>query len=335
MSRARWFDWSKPRKNGYSWREVNGYNASFDQSFLKNVTKFTATQIGTRVYFIGHLTPVRRTSICCLDLDREAWQTFTPSIELTDMSRHTTVLYDDKLYCLGGESTTTYFRVEPVLLWTFDVHMMEWSVCNVQGREPVRQLNFGPWDDQFIAENLENFIVTYRAHKSENPHWARGSLLAMKMEVNTTWTSPIQKGKPPSPRLKISSCSTGRAVYLYGGVFNDSVLSDLFVLETDGFSFYWSEIKPGGKPGNGVVGAAMVPCEGRIFMWGGVRNQENQLFCIDEESKQRREIGSITKRFPISSNRGNRGTAIKGRILFFGGQLRNFKRIHVLNIPEE
>ena len=347
---------TKPRTNRVDKEEIGAshppYNMSVSFKFEDNVTEynrggplirstlgvitdFTVTLVGTSVYFIGQLHKSRqKTDLLTFDFTTSHWgriQAQGPSL-----SKHTTCLHNDKLYCIGGANTTSYFTIyeAEVELWVFDLLNREWSKAAMGGRPPMRNPNLGPWKDQYIAEILGKYLVTYRVHRSWNKALGHASsLVALQLDdTDTIWAEPWQKGQSPSPRLKMCSCSTDNAVFVYGGEFNRFSEGGLYRLTVLGGTFYWSELRPSGVNKLKVVGCSMVGYDGRIFVFGGCRDQglvTNQCCYYD---LRRKKWVNVDVSNVENMHVDHHAVATQDCIMYFGGKNIGFPGMLQLSI---
>nr|XP_005995044.1 PREDICTED: kelch domain-containing protein 2 [Latimeria chalumnae] len=102
-----------------------------------------------------------------------------------------------------------------------------------------------------------------------------------------TWSQPITKGNPPSPRAAHACATIGNRGYVFGGRYRDSRMNDLYYLNLD--TWKWSEMIP--PPHNGPVGRSwhsLTPVStDYLFLFGGFTTDKQPLsdawiYCVSK-----------------------------------------------------
>ncbi|XP_008785617.2 tip elongation aberrant protein 1 [Phoenix dactylifera] len=107
--------------------------------------------------------------------------------------------------------------------------------------------------------------------------------------VKQTWSKPMMKGVPPSPRDSHTCTTVGNMLFIFGGTDGKSPLNDLHVLDTS--SNTWLQPTVHGKGPDAREGHSAVLVDKRLFIFGGCGESSdthkplyyNDLYILDTE----------------------------------------------------
>ncbi|KAG0476593.1 hypothetical protein HPP92_012967 [Vanilla planifolia] len=108
--------------------------------------------------------------------------------------------------------------------------------------------------------------------------------------VKKTWSKPMMKGEPPSPRDSHSCTTVGRRLFVFGGTDGMSPLNDLHILDT--FANTWISPTLHGKGPDAREGHSAALVDKRLFIFGGCGKSGNSheevyyndLYILDTET---------------------------------------------------
>ncbi|KAJ0981958.1 hypothetical protein J5N97_010213 [Dioscorea zingiberensis] len=145
--------------------------------------------------------------------------------------------------------------------------------------------------------------------------------------VKQTWSKPMVKGIPPSPRDSHSCTTVGHRLFVFGGTDGTNPLEDIHILDTT--SNMWMPLPPdlqvSGPDAREGHSAALV--DNRLFIFGGCGKSNddsggqvyyNDLHILDTE-KLKWEC-AITSGKPPSPRDSHTCSAWRNRIIVLGGE---------------
>ncbi|XP_020583851.1 host cell factor-like isoform X2 [Phalaenopsis equestris] len=108
--------------------------------------------------------------------------------------------------------------------------------------------------------------------------------------VKQTWSKPMMKGDPPSPRDSHSCTTVGKRLFVFGGTDGTNPLNDLHILDTSTNTWMSPNLHYNGPDAREGHSAALV--DKRLFIFGGCgksgnSNEEvyyNDLYMLDTET---------------------------------------------------
>lgn len=108
--------------------------------------------------------------------------------------------------------------------------------------------------------------------------------------VKQTWSKPMMKGEPPSPRDSHSCTTVGKRLFVFGGTDGSNPLNDLHILDTSTNTWMSPLLHHNGPDAREGHSAALV--DKRLFIFGGCgksgnSNEEvyyNDLYILDTET---------------------------------------------------
>ncbi|KAG7557630.1 S-adenosyl-L-methionine-dependent methyltransferase [Arabidopsis suecica] len=111
--------------------------------------------------------------------------------------------------------------------------------------------------------------------------------------LNDVWRLDISKGEWSSqrcigsefpPRHRHAAASVGSKVYIFGGLYNDKIVSSLHILDTK--DLQWKEVEKQGQWPCARHSHAMVAYGSQLFMFGGYNGENvlNDLYSFDVQS---------------------------------------------------
>ncbi|KAJ7515500.1 hypothetical protein O6H91_22G015900 [Diphasiastrum complanatum] len=156
--------------------------------------------------------------------------------------------------------------------------------------------------------------------------------------VKETWSKPVLKGTPPSPRNSHTSTTVGDRIFVFGGTDGHKPLDDFYVLDT--VSNTWS--KPAVR-GDGPIareghGAALIGRD--LLIFGGCgrsssdsENYLNDLHILNTETFQWRKLAT-TGPSPIP-RKNHASSSYKNKFIVVGGTDASNSRlgdVHMLDV---
>ncbi|XP_020242017.1 tip elongation aberrant protein 1-like isoform X3 [Asparagus officinalis] len=154
-----------------------------------------------------------------------------------------------------------------------------------------------------------------------------------------TWSKPLMKGAPPSPRDSHSCTTVGNRLFVFGGTDGTTPLKDLHVLDTSCNTWIVPAVSGEGPDAREGHSATLV--DKRLFIFGGCgkssdTHQElyfNDLYILDTEALVWKQVNTSGQ---MLAPRAGHTTVLVGSCLFvFGGftDSRNlYDDLHVLNV---
>lgn len=325
-------DWS------FRWKrsDLERPMANLPEYYQSEVTSFTATVVGSKVYclgIIGRRSQYNMSSYWVYDIATEEWR--WTDISGPYLHSTQTILFKDLLYCYGGMNMHAQRQAKVACLYQFDPVMEEWTTITRQIRGPRPGERFS-----HVVELLnDNFMVVFGGGNRQQRR-INGDLKVMDMRW-FTWLAPRVKGTPPSARIDHASCSAGSAVYIFGGTSQNgrTMEAGLFRLTQFRDEFIWSTLRWTGHKKALVVHCSMCYAYGRLFVFGGYDQgyfRCNELCYYDLEESQWTKFTPTSqgnaKNFNRSSACHQRSFVCSNQIYQIGGSYRKFPETVVLEI---
>lgn len=217
---------------------------------------------------------------------------------LPPMSGSCGVCVDGVLYLFGGHhargNTNRTYRLNlraPELCWE--------EMQNLKGQPPSCKDKLGCWVHKnrliffggygYVAQGTHRGTFEYDDNSSfmgDNPGRGWNNHIHILDLETLSWSQPITKGNPPSPRAAHACVVVGNRGYVFGGRYRDHRLNDLYYINFD--TWEWHEMS---MPQQGPVGrswhsfTAVSP--DHIFLFGGFTTDREALsdawmYCVSK-----------------------------------------------------
>ncbi|KAJ4713221.1 kelch domain-containing protein 3-like isoform X2 [Melia azedarach] len=142
--------------------------------------------------------------------------------------------------------------------------------------------------------------------------------------VNQTWSQPMTKGIPPTPRDSHSCTTVGENIYVFGGTDGMNPLKDLHILDTSSHTWISPSVRGEGPEAREGHSAALVGK--RLFVFGGCgkssdTNEEvyyNDLYILNTETFVWKR--AATSGNPPSARDSHTCSSWKNKIIVIGGE---------------
>ncbi|KAL5751468.1 hypothetical protein ACOSP7_026071 [Xanthoceras sorbifolium] len=142
--------------------------------------------------------------------------------------------------------------------------------------------------------------------------------------VNLTWSQPVIKGMPPTPRDSHSCTAVGDNLYVFGGTDGMNPLKDLHILDTSSHTWICPSVRGEGPEAREGHSAALVGK--RLFIFGGCgkssnTNDEvyyNDLYILNTETFVWKH--AATSGIPPSARDSHTCSSWKNKIIVIGGE---------------
>ena len=321
------FRWKKPG--------INSVDPVVPEYCKIEVTSFTATMVGSRVYCIGIIGRKRQyntSSYCVYDIATGEWRWVDipgPYLHSTE-----TVLFKDALYCYGGTNMHAKRMGAIACLYRFDTVMEEWTNCTRQMRGPRPGELFS-----HVVELLDEKLMVVFGGGDRQQRRVTNELKVMDMRW-LAWTTPRVKGTPPSARIDHASCSAGGAIYIFGGTDPDgnTIAGGLFRLTQYRDELIWSTLRWTGYKKAPVVYCSMCYAYDRLFVFGGYDENISRCdeLCYYDLEESQWELYTAGNEGNASLDRSpachQRSIFQSNQIYQIGGSYRNFPGTTILEL---
>ncbi|KAK9198773.1 hypothetical protein WN944_013959 [Citrus x changshan-huyou] len=142
--------------------------------------------------------------------------------------------------------------------------------------------------------------------------------------VNQTWSQPVIKGSPPTPRDSHSCTTVGENLYVFGGTDGMNPLRDLHILDTSSHTWISPSVRGEGPEAREGHSAALVGK--RLFIFGGCgkssnTNDEvyyNDLYILNTETFVWKR--ATTSGNPPSARDSHTCSSWKNKLIVIGGE---------------
>ncbi|XP_068654159.1 uncharacterized protein [Aristolochia californica] len=142
--------------------------------------------------------------------------------------------------------------------------------------------------------------------------------------LKQTWSKPMVKGTPPSPRDSHSCTTVGNNLFVFGGTDGKYPLNDLHILDTSTNTWIRPNLSGAGPAPREGHSAALV--DKQLFVFGGCGKScndpeeiyYNDLYILDTESFVWKE--AITSGHPPSARDSHTCSSWKNKIIVVGGE---------------
>ncbi|XP_050375995.1 uncharacterized protein LOC126793498 isoform X2 [Argentina anserina] len=142
--------------------------------------------------------------------------------------------------------------------------------------------------------------------------------------VTHTWSQPVIKGTPPTPRDSHTCTTIGENLFVFGGTDGTNPLKDLHILETSSHTWISPTFRGEGPEAREGHSAALVGK--RLFVFGGcgksANNDEevyyNDLYILNTENFAWKK--SITSGTPPSPRDSHTCSSSKNKVIVIGGE---------------
>lgn len=142
--------------------------------------------------------------------------------------------------------------------------------------------------------------------------------------ANQTWTQPLIKGTPPTPRDSHTSTAVGDNLYVFGGTDGMNPLKDLYILDTSSHTWICPCVRGEGPEAREGHSAGLVGK--RLFIFGGCGKSfnnidevyYNDLYILNTETfvwKRATTVGN-----PPSARDSHTCSSWKNKIIVIGGE---------------
>ncbi|CAL9116970.1 uncharacterized protein LOC135634069 isoform X1 [Musa acuminata AAA Group] len=155
--------------------------------------------------------------------------------------------------------------------------------------------------------------------------------------VQQSWSKPMLKGVPPSPRDSHSCTTVGDKLFVFGGTDGKNPLKDMHILDTS--SNTWIVPNLNGEGPDAREGHTAVLVDKRLFIFGGcgksVTHEEkyfNDLYILDTETLTWER--AVTSGTPPSARDCHSCSSWKNKIIVLGGEDSSdfyLADVHILN----
>ncbi|ERN17915.1 acyl-CoA-binding domain-containing protein 4 isoform X1 [Amborella trichopoda] len=142
--------------------------------------------------------------------------------------------------------------------------------------------------------------------------------------LKQTWSKPMVKGIPPSPRDSHSCTTVGNNLFVFGGTDGKNPLKDLHILDT--ITNTWMQPNLVGDGPDAREGHSAALIDKRLFIFGGCgksRNEPeevyyNDLYILDTESFTWKR--AVTSGIPPSARDSHTCSSWRNKIIVLGGE---------------
>lgn len=142
--------------------------------------------------------------------------------------------------------------------------------------------------------------------------------------ANQTWTQPVIKGTPPTPRDSHSCTAVGDSLFVFGGTDGMNPLKDLYILETSSHTWICPCVKGEGPEAREGHSAALVGKQ--LYIFGGCGKSfnnidevyYNDLYILDTETFVWKR--AMTTGNPPSARDSHTCSSWKNRVIVIGGE---------------
>ncbi|XP_077222651.1 galactose oxidase/kelch repeat superfamily protein isoform X2 [Tasmannia lanceolata] len=142
--------------------------------------------------------------------------------------------------------------------------------------------------------------------------------------MKQTWSKPMVKGVPPSPRDSHSCTTVGNNLFVFGGTDGKNPLKDLHILDTSSNTWMLPSLSSEGPDAREGHSAALV--DKRLFIFGGCGKSHddpeevyfNDLYILDTESLVWKR--AVTSGTPPSARDSHTCSSWKNKIIVLGGE---------------
>ncbi|XP_010260416.1 PREDICTED: rab9 effector protein with kelch motifs-like isoform X7 [Nelumbo nucifera] len=198
---------------------------------------------------------------------------------------------------------------------------------------------FGPgkrWGHSCNAVKGGKFLYVFGGYGKDN---CQTNDVHVFDTVRQTWSKPMVKGIPPSPRDSHSCTTVGNSLFVFGGTDGKTPLKDLHILDTSSNTWMTPSVVGEGPEAREGHSAALIGK--RLFIFGGCGKSwngstevyYNDLYILDTDTLVWRELYTSGQVLPP---RAGHSTVAFGKNLFvFGGftNARNlYDDLHMLNV---
>ncbi|KAK4744129.1 hypothetical protein SAY87_010441 [Trapa incisa] len=141
--------------------------------------------------------------------------------------------------------------------------------------------------------------------------------------VKQTWSQPITKGSPPTPRDSHSCTTVGDNLYIFGGTDGRNTLKDLHILDTSSHTWISPSIRGESPEARENHSATLVGK--RLFIFGGCGKSSNgdelyynDLYILNTETFVWKK--AVTTGTPPSARDSHTCSSWKNKIIVIGGE---------------
>eukprot|EP00960_Hanusia_phi_P054214 762576-Hanusia_phi.AAC.2 len=170
--------------------------------------------------------------------------------------------FSDKLFLIAGMDT--FAGAWSKELYKLHPSNLSWSLVTQQGVYPP-MAGIAQHGMSSVRESIYVFGGMIAGQGRVLLSWTAAGCSAQMLKFNAS--SELWEFLSPRPRSGHTSAVVGERMYVYGGIFNNTVwpLNEMLVLHLDSFKWSFVDI----RPRYGTVGHAMVAMEDFIFIHGG------------------------------------------------------------------
>ncbi|XP_048830456.1 kelch domain-containing protein 2 [Brienomyrus brachyistius] len=279
--------------------EFSSGNDSFEMDTPAERSGHIAVMDGSNMYVWGGYKNTQTTGFLDFYLPRnEIWiynteirrwkKRVTEGDVPPSMSGSCAVCVEGVLYLFGGHhargNTDRFYRLP---LRTTEVLCWE-NMRNLKGLPPTCKDKLGCWVHQnrlaffggygYVAQGGHLGTFEY----DESSFWANGAGRGWNNHIHIldldtlTWSQPVTKGNPPSPRAAHACATVGNRGFVFGGRYREHRLNDLYYINLD--TWEWTEMS---VPQQGPVGRSwhsFIPVSpDHIFLFGGFTTDKQTL----------------------------------------------------------
>ncbi|KAF7806276.1 tip elongation aberrant protein 1-like isoform X1 [Senna tora] len=239
----------------------------------------------------------------------------------------------------------------------------DWQVKSVSCTEIARKVldEMDRWNWKTLRNNGRSFrgyvlmsrLTPYRVKAKVNEEWvsylgqggggvtpatpSKEADFSMSSEVQQTWSQPVIKGTPPTPRDSHSCTAVGDNLFVFGGTDGVNPLKDLHILDTSSHTWISPTIRGEGPEAREGHSSALVGK--RLFIFGGcgksIDNNEvyyNDLYILNTETFVWK--CAATSGTPPSPRDSHTCSSWKNKVVVIGGEDRNdyyLSDVHILD----
>ncbi|XP_048228870.1 tip elongation aberrant protein 1 isoform X1 [Ricinus communis] len=199
---------------------------------------------------------------------------------------------------------------------------MRWE--RLQQQQQSSNINNGPgkrWGHTCNSVKGGRFLYVFGGYGKDN---CQTNQVHVFDTATQTWSQPVIKGTPPTPRDSHSCTTVGDSLYVFGGTDGMNPLKDLHILDTLSHTWIAPAVRGEGPEAREGHSAALVGK--RLFIFGGCgkssnNNDEvyfNDLYILNTETFVWKK--AVTSGTPPSARDSHTCSSWKNKIIVIGGE---------------
>eukprot|EP00164_Ancoracysta_twista_P001475 GFYU01001925.1.p1 GENE.GFYU01001925.1~~GFYU01001925.1.p1 ORF type:complete len:604 (-),score=184.61 GFYU01001925.1:301-2112(-) len=206
-----------------------------------------------------------------LDAERNNWSIpETSGAPPGDRAGHAAVLTEDNCLLIFGGSAGPQALLND--LFVLDMDALEWWAPETQGELPSKRVGH-------TATLAGNKMIVFGGCE-ESDVWTDNKVYVLNIET-WTWFVPEVRGEVPSPRSAHSATVVnGNKMIVYGGIDGKQRLDDLYVLDTDTWTWQCPFTTGVVPPGRSSHTATLV--RDKLAIYGGWCMDDDGDRCVDD-----------------------------------------------------